>query len=200
MDSGVSMSAIRVWSLLLLVSAVLLAACGGGDADPNAGKGPKITDPALVPTAAPLVAEIIYHIQGDVVNITGGTSTKITSGSPTPASSSTYSVQPGDTCADIASRFNVTVEALLKANRTVSSDCTNLKSGETLKIPAGVTTTGTGTGPTPKPSGKEYTTRPGDTCAGIAASYGVDVDKLIAANGLNAECTNLKIGQVVRIP
>ncbi|MFN0148222.1 MAG: LysM peptidoglycan-binding domain-containing protein [Dehalococcoidia bacterium] len=191
------MSLIHVSTLLISAAAVVLAACGG-DADPNAGKGPKITDPALVPTATPLVAEIIYHIQGDVVNITGGPSTTIATGSPTPASSSTYSIQPGDTCADIASKYKITVDALLKANRTITADCTNIRAGETLRIPAPAATTSTG--PTPRPGGKEHTARPGDTCAGIAASFTVDVNQLIALNGLNADCTNLAVGQVVRIP
>ena len=198
MKRTVSMSLIRVSSLFALAAALVLAACGGGDPDPNAGKGPRITDPALVPTSTPLAAEIIYHIQGDVVTSSGGTSSKIATGSPTPGSSSTYSVQPGDTCADIASRYKITVEALLKANRTISADCTNIKAGETLKIPA--TVSSTPAGPTPRPGGKEYTTRAGDTCAGIAASYSVDVARLIDANGLNADCTNLKTGQVVKIP
>ena len=192
------MTVIRVSTVALVTAIIFIAGCGGDASDPTAGKGPKITDPALVPTATPLNAEIIYHIQGDVVNITGGASTKIATGSPTPASASTYSIQPGDTCADIATRYNITVDALLKANRTVTADCTNIKAGETLKIPAPVS--GTASGPTPRPSGKEYTTRAGDTCAGIAASYNVEVAKLITANGLNADCTNLKIGQVVRIP
>jgi len=41
--------------------------------------------------------------------------------------------------------------------------------------------------------------KPGDTCADIAASYGVSISEIITLNGLADDCP-LQIGQEVKIP
>jgi LysM repeat protein len=185
-----------------LLTAVFASACGG-DGDSGAGKGPRVTDPAVVPTSTPISPQIIYKISGDVVVPAGGTPSTVRSGSPTAsAQGKTYKVQSGDTCSNIATQFGITLDDLLKANRTINSDCTNLREGDELRI-AATTSSGTGSGagtPTPKPSGKEHKVAAGETCDEIARSFNVDVKQLIAINGLNADCTDLQAGQTVRIP
>lgn len=46
----------------------------------------------------------------------------------------------------------------------------------------------------------DYTVSPGDTCGGIAATFGISSQSIIILNGLPAACNNLTIGQVLKIP
>lgn len=46
----------------------------------------------------------------------------------------------------------------------------------------------------------DYTVAAGDTCGGIAFSFGVSVQSIIILNNLDAQCTNLRIGQTVKVP
>lgn len=194
----------RSASILLVSAATLLlgvaAACGGGGGNNDSGKGSRITDPAKVPSSTPMQNPVLYQITGDEVTLSGGASAKVTPTGGTPASSSNYTVVSGDVCGAIATRFGITLDELVKANRSI--DCATLHIGDQLKIPAKAATPGSSgaAGPTTKPSGKTYTVKQGDTCADIAGSYGVKTADLIAKNGLDTNCQNLKIGQVLQIP
>ena len=197
----------RILVGVLALAALALAACGGGGEDAGAGKGKAITEPGSVPSSTPIDAQqaVLYQIRNDVVTYNGGSGT-LPAGTPTPSGTRNYTVKSGDTCGAIASSLGVTVDALLKANRTIDSGCTNLHAGDTLRVPgstsADTPTSGgnNGGGATPKPGGRTYTVKPGDTCAGIAQSFSVSTDQLIALNGINSDCTNLHEGQVVQIP
>lgn len=46
----------------------------------------------------------------------------------------------------------------------------------------------------------EYTVREGDTCGGIAFTFGVSTTSIIVLNNLDANCTLLRIGQVIKVP
>ena len=191
----------------LLVFAVLVAAACGGGGEPET-PGERITDPARVASAEPLQNPTLFKIVGNEVIISGGASGEITpSAVATPAASSEYEIKSGDFCSSIASQFNVTVDELLKANRTV--DCGNLRIGDKLKIPAppsasptrgtvgGVATQRPGT----TGGAKTYTVQAGDTCGAIAAQHGVTVAAFLAANSaIDANCSNLREGQSVSIP
>ena len=91
----------------------------------------------------------------------------------------------------------------MSANRTINQGCTNLRVGDVLRVP-GATTGGSSPAAatsTPRPgSGKEYTVKAGDTCSGIAGSYGIAVADLIRVNGLDADCRTLQVGQVLKLP
>jgi len=185
------------------VVAVMAACGGGGTTDKDAGKGQRITDPAKVPSSTPIQDPLTYKIQDNAVISPPGGAAGVPIGSQTPTGAKPYTVKANDTCGAIAAQFGITVADLLKANRTIDPNCGNLHEGDQLKIPAPpatATTGGTTSGPTPKPSGKEYTVKSGDTCDAIAKGYGVDVNKLIQLNGLDADCRNLQPGQVVKIP
>lgn len=196
------------------LTALATVACGGSTPEPASGK--RVTDPALVPTATPMQNPVLYRFQGNQVILEGGTPAAITpAAGSTTAARKTYTVKAGDTCFDIAAAEGISLEALVKANPTA---CNNLRAGDTLTIPAptptpaapsgGLTsdptvrptpTAPTSSGGTSSSSGKTYTVRAGDTCADIAASYGVSIADLIRANGLTNDCL-LQIGQVVQIP
>jgi LysM repeat protein/ribosomal protein L40E len=59
---------------------------------------------------------------------------------------------------------------------------------------------------TPLPTATEqppfdYTIKAGETCGGIAYTFGVSVSSIIMLNtGIDAACTNLRIGQVIKVP
>ncbi|MBI1793874.1 MAG: LysM peptidoglycan-binding domain-containing protein [Chloroflexi bacterium] len=46
----------------------------------------------------------------------------------------------------------------------------------------------------------EYTIALGDTCGGIAITFGVSVQSIIILNNLPAQCTNLVVGQKLKVP
>jgi LysM repeat protein len=46
----------------------------------------------------------------------------------------------------------------------------------------------------------EYTVKSGDNCGTIAGLFGSSVSAIINLNGLNSTCTNLSIGQVIKVP
>lgn len=190
---------------LLACAFVLLAftaACGGGGDDAGAGKGPRVTDPGKVPTSTPIQNATLYHIQGDLVSTSGGSSSNTPSSGLTPVGvAKNHTVVSGDTCSTIASKYGITADDLKKVNRIINEACSNLVIGDILRLPAAPTPVpGSNVSRTPQAgSGKEYTVKSGDTCGAIASSYGVTVANIIATNGLDQNCT-LKVGQVVRIP
>lgn len=198
-----------------LAAGALSAACGGGGGPEEEGDGQRITDPARVPSSTPVQNPTLYKIQGNQVTLVGGDTSQLTPvAGKTPSAGKTYTVKAGDTCSAIAADQGVTLDALVKANPTV---CDSLKVGDVMRIPsAAATPTQTSGGltsnPTVKPtatktpggggtgsSGKTYTVKSGDTCADIAASYGVTVAEIIALNGLSPDCP-LQVGQVVKVP
>lgn len=189
----------------VLAAVVLFAACGGGDDRPRQAA---ITDPATVPTVVSIGqgSPVVYQIKDGVVSTTGGSATLDTGGQATPAASArTHTVASGEYCSTIAERYGVTVDAIIRANRGINAECTNLRVGDVLRIPVVTQVGGSGGSPatataTPAGGRNTYVVQAGDTCADIAESHGVDVNALIRLNGLSAACDDLDIGQVLRIP
>lgn len=143
---------------------------------------------------------ILYQIRGDTIQTVGGTGTVAPGTNATPTGAKTYTVKAGDTCDAIARANGVTLDALLKANRSIDAGCTNIVPGDSLKIPSAATTPAAGATPTAPGGAKTYTVKAGDTCDAIARNNGVDLAKLIAANNLDADCRSLQPGQVLRLP
>ena len=183
------------------------AACGGGSSDgkaPNNSSIPTATLPAQLPT--PII------VAGGVAKPGGG---------------STYTIKSGDTLADIAERFGVSLEDLLAANPGI--DPSLLHTGDSVKLPSGTNATpgvsatetpaDPDTTPEPEPTSEPapteepspdptntpaagaqtYAVESGDFPGTIAEKFGITVEELLAANpGIDA--TNLQIGQVLNIP
>ncbi len=96
---------------------------------------------------------------------------------------SVYTVRDGDTVADIARMYNVSVNTILWANNMNSKS--TLKMGQSLVIlPV---------------SGIKYTVKKNDTVSLIAQKYNADVDDIYNYNDLNRNST-LVLGQVIIIP
>lgn len=103
-----------------------------------------------------------------------------------------YTVQRGDTLSEIAWKFGVSEEALLKANSLRNANVIYV--GQQLIIPS-KSSHGTG-----GPQCVEYhTVIRGDTLAGIARYHGVDEHVLARANGIY-DLNHVYIGQVLCIP
>jgi LysM repeat protein len=104
-------------------------------------------------------------------------------------------VAPGESLSSVAAADGLTVDQLAAANG-ISSD-TELVSGTSLAIPpqtgeaTAVSSTTEASAPTASVSTASssssggYLVQPGDTLSAIAARYGVSVDSLAAANGLD---------------
>jgi len=64
----------------------------------------------------------------------------------------------------------------------------------TLSIPTATAS------PLPSPTPLSYIVRENDTCLAIAFTFSTSVQSIVVENGLAADCTNLSVGQTLRIP
>lgn len=110
---------------------------------------------------------------------------------------STHTVQPGETLGLIATRYGVSIAALVQANNI--SNPSLLYSGQQLVIPGGGTNSGPATQPPPTPSNPgSHVVQRGETLFRIAVHYGITVDALRAANGISGN--TIYTGQTLTIP
>lgn len=108
-----------------------------------------------------------------------------------PAGTTAYTIRRGDTFYSIARRYNISVNALIRANPDVDPDA--LLVGQLICIPS--------TAPPPTcPSGTTaYTIRQGDTLYAIARRYNTTVNAILRANpGLDPE--SLQVARIICIP
>jgi LysM repeat protein len=92
-----------------------------------------------------------------------------------------YTVQPGDTLASIAAKFNITTNSVLWSNNLKS---TNLLVGSKIIVPP--------------ISGVVYTVKSGDTAQSLAQTYSANADQITAFN--DAEISGLIVGEQIVIP
>jgi LysM repeat protein len=114
-----------------------------------------------------------------------------------PASGETiHVVQWGETLVLIASRYGVTVEAIMDANGLSNPD--QIYAGQRLIIPA-PGGRGGHDGPGGPGQGGRHVVTAGETLTSIAFRYGTTADALVAANGLsNGDW--IYVGQVLNVP
>jgi peptidoglycan endopeptidase LytE len=120
-------------------------------------------------------------------------------------SGGTYTVKAGDSLSVIASRHQVKLGALLKANdMTVNS---LIMPGMTLTLPAGAVSPGNsssgnssgGSNNTSGGGGGTYTVKAGDSLSLIASKYKVKLGPLLAANGMTVDSLILP-GMTLTLP
>ena len=105
---------------------------------------------------------------------------------PAPGNGGSYTVRSGDTLSTIAQRHGVSLSSLIAANPQISNP-NLIHPGQQIHL--------SGNG-----SGGSHTVRSGDTLSGIAASNGVSLSALIAANPQIRDPDLIHPGQQVRIP
>ena len=95
-------------------------------------------------------------------------------------------VQSGQTLSDIADRYGVSMNSLMRLNGIRNSD--HVEAGQTLRLPESVS------------AGKgRHSVQSGDTLSGIAAQYRVSERQLMALNGLSS-ADHVEIGQTLKLP
>jgi LysM repeat protein/membrane protease YdiL (CAAX protease family) len=99
----------------------------------------------------------------------------------------TYTVQPGDSLADIAALYSTTVEELLRLNDLPEPNL--LYTGQTIVVP--------GRAPPPGPS--VHVVEEGETLSTIAERYGTTVDELLRLNDV-PDPNNVPVGQPLFLP
>lgn len=111
-----------------------------------------------------------------------------------------HTVEPDDRLASIATKYNVTVDVILRANPQMNPDLIIV--GEKLWIPGAGTNNEVmeNLGPD-RPDGviANYVVQSGDTLGGIAATWTVSLDALQAANP-EVDAANLQVNQLLVIP
>lgn len=109
--------------------------------------------------------------------------------------SATYTVKPGDTLWSIATRFNVGVDELKKANKLTSNA---LQVGQTLVMPGSGSNTSGGAAGGSTTNMVIHTVSAGESLWSIAKKYGVTVDEVKQLNKLSSN--SLSVGQQLKIP
>ncbi|WP_131104240.1 LysM peptidoglycan-binding domain-containing protein [Ornithinimicrobium sufpigmenti] len=116
----------------------------------------------------------------------------------------THTVRPGDTVYDIAARYEVSAQAIVRAN-SLSDGGRWILPGDTLRIPGAVSapapgqSSGGSDSSSSRSSGSTVTVRAGDTLSHLAARHGTTVAKLVSANNIS-NSRLIYPGQVLTLP
>jgi LysM repeat protein len=200
------------WLMIAGVAFLLVVACGviffllGGTS--RLGLGAAVTaTPTRTPTLRPATTIMPITLPPATTAVPGPTAVTVK-----------YKVKAGDNLTAIATRYKVTIQAIMAANNMTTD---TIRIGEELIIPLptptpvpgsqlspppGTTPTAISLQTSPPPSATvagtpgviRHTVQRGDTLISIAATYGSTVDGIRAANQLPSDF--LSIGQVLLVP
>jgi LysM repeat protein len=151
---------------------------------------------ALIPIIPSPTSPPLAFITGTAIPAATNTLQPPTSSAcPPPLGWIAVSVQPGDSLATLASRYQVTPQELSQANCLFSTD---LPTGSILYVPSIPTNTPVPCGP---PSGWiRYTVQPGNTMYSLSQAYGVSISQLQFANCMASNQFGLSTGQSLWVP
>lgn len=105
------------------------------------------------------------------------------------SNSTNYRVQKGDSLLKISSKFNVSVDSIVRENNLKSRN--SIRIGQILKINSNSSTHER------KIKKSLYYVRKGDTLSGIATKHGISLGQLKSINNLKSN--NIRIGQKLRV-
>jgi len=142
----------------------------------DATNTPQLADTSSIPAVPPAATNIVPEVPGTPID---------------------YTVVAGDSFSKIATKFHVTVAALMAANPGIEP--TKLQVGKKLKIPPPAPATNTAAQVAPPAAGETvYAVKSGDTLSKIAADFHTTVKDLRAVN--NLKDTSIRVGQKLTIP
>ncbi|WIU42472.1 endolysin [Lacfervirus LFP01] len=127
------------------------------------------------------------------------TTPAITTGKQLHQDTHNYTVKSGDTLSTIASRYGMTVNALVILNGIQNANL--IYPGQTLRVAdsgTGSTVTNKATTPITSTGTQDYTVRYGDTLSGIASRYGTSISALASLNGIGNP-NRIYPGQVLKL-
>jgi LysM repeat protein len=179
----------------LLVVLLLLTACTRERETP--APTPTSATPAATAAAAEPAVTVVDPAAAAATDQPGEATVAAT---PEPEEEATrdtfdYTVRGGDTLADIALRFDTTVQTLRELNFLLDD---NIFAGQVLSVPyvEGMTAEGA---PTPTPAPFVYVVQPGDLLSSIAAKFGISTITLIEVNNIQ-DPNALAVGDELLIP
>jgi LysM repeat protein len=153
---------------------------------------------AVTPTSLPssLVSPVPSKSSGAATTgPAAGTTTASGSATRVTGQGITYTVELGDTLGSIAEQFDVTMDAIIRANSLTNPDV--LMVGQELKIPVQQkASTESGSG---QVSESVYVVSAGDTLGSIAKRFGVSEAELQTLNNIT-DPNAISVGQELRIP
>lgn len=181
-------------SCSLLVVLLLLTACT------RERETPAPTPTSATPAATVAAAEPAVTVVDPAVAATDQPDEEAAAATPEPEEEATrdtfdYTVRGGDTLADIALRFDTTVQTLRELNFLLDD---NIFAGQVLSVPyvEGMTAEGA---PTPTPAPFVYVVQPGDSLSSIAAKFGISSITLVEVNNIQ-DPNALAVGDELLIP
>ena len=181
--------------LLVLIGVILLVVWFTGPSRPKLAflssptatatltQTPSPTIPTSTPTITPTASE-----------------TPTETMTPTPSGPFEYTVEDGDTCFDLADKYNVDLLVLLTINNFASNECP-IRPGDTILIPAPGQTMPTETElPTDTARGTriDYTIKEGDTLDAIASKYNTTVEDIMQINNITDK-NSINVGEVITV-
>lgn len=143
----------------------------------------------------------LIHV-GQVLQLHATTATTNTSHASTfavQASTTSYTVQAGDTLGGIASRFNTTYQNLAQINHIDNPNLIHV--GQVLRLQGQATNQTHSSAASTNhsyASANTYTVQSGDTLSGIAAKFGTSYQHLAQVNGISNPSL-IRVGQVLQI-
>lgn len=179
--------------------------------------------PTEAPSSTPISTPTVRASGGVTPSVVTANTASITATTPTtpevqaalalptptpPAPTATpkiHRIRAGDTLFEIALANDVSLAALLAANGLTEDDVYTIQPGDEIIIPdpnATIEPPATAT-PTPAPTRDSitHTVQPGDTLMAIGLRYGVNLQRILDANGMTlAQARTLRPGQELIIP
>ena len=107
-------------------------------------------------------------------------------------------VKDGETLSEIADRYGMSVNELVRLNDLSNAD--HVETGSTLRVKASaVASSGAADGPSSYRKGaSEHVVQPGQNLSSIAEGYGVPMSRLVAINGLQ-DANHVEVGMRLRL-